>query len=128
MNAVTETTLLTTDAANAAVSAEVASWDGVTVRRHSRGGIEFLLERRNLGHLHDGAPGGPPGRAVAHLPFPRRERDELIGSGRAHPHPVMPDSGWLGVRMATPEGVAETIDLFRRSYERALRARERRTR
>jgi hypothetical protein len=97
---------------------ELLSWDGVTAEPHRFGGVEFLLGRRELGHLH--------GDRLADLPFPRRVRDELVGSGRAVPHHVLPDSGWVSVRIAGPEDVANVVDLFRLSYERAVEAEKRR--
>jgi len=97
-----------------AVLAEVAGWEGVTTCEHRFGGLEFRLGRRQLGHLHSG---------FADLPFPRRVRDELVAARRARPHYVLPDSGWVTAPMRSPGEVAEVIQLFRQSYERAVRAR-----
>ena len=99
-----------------AVRAEVASWEGVTTHEHRFGGIEFRLGRRELGHLHG---------SIADLPFPRRIRDELVAAGRARPHHVLPDSGWVTAPMRTTSEVAIVIDLFRQSYDRAARAARR---
>jgi hypothetical protein len=93
-----------------AVRAAVASWQGVTSHDHRFGGIEFRVGRRELGHLHG---------AIADLPFPRRVRDELIAGGRARPHHVLPQSGWVTVPMRTASEVANVIELFRRNYDRA---------
>src|SRR5690349_6156348 len=71
----------------------VSSWDGVDVAPHRFGGIEFRLGRRELGHLH--------GDRIADLPFPKRIRDELIAEGRARPHHVLPDTGWVTVPIAS---------------------------
>lgn len=105
-------------AAKKAVIREVSSWDGVRVSEHSLGGIEFRVGRRELGHLHD---------TIADLPFPRRVRDELVAAGRASPHHVAPDSGWVTVPMRTVSEVAAVVRLFRQNYERAtgLRAADR---
>ena len=92
-----------------AVRAAVASWEGVTTHDHRFGGIEFRLGRRELGHLH---------RTIADLPFPRRVRDELVAAGRARPHHVLPQSGWVTVPMRTASEVSNVIELFRRNYER----------
>jgi len=92
-----------------AVRTAVASWEGVTTHEHRFGGIEFRLGRRELGHLH---------RTIADLPFPRRIRDELVAGGRARPHHVLPESGWVTVPMRTPSEVASVIELFRENYER----------
>jgi Family of unknown function (DUF5519) len=93
----------------------VQAWPGVEALPHRFGGVEFRLGRRELGHLH--------GDRIADLPFPRRVRDELIADGRARPHHVLPESGWITVSIGTPEEAERTIELFRMAYERASRAR-----
>src|SRR5262245_49531494 len=97
-------------AAIAAVRAEVETLEGVTTHDHRFGGIEFGVGRRELGHLH---------RTFADLPFPRRIRDELVAAGRARPHHVLPQSGWITVPMRTSSDVSNVIDLFRQNYDRA---------
>jgi Luciferase len=92
------------------VRAAVESWDGVTTHKHRFGGIEFRVGHRELGHLH---------KSFADLPFPRGVRDTLIAEGRARPHHVLPNSGWVTAPMRTASEVADVIELFRRNYERA---------
>jgi hypothetical protein len=87
----------------------VESWEGVTTHDHRFGDIEFRLGRRELGHLH---------RALADLPFPRRIRDELVRTGRAQSHHVLPESGWVTVSMRTDAEVQHVIALLRENYER----------
>lgn len=101
--------VLSARAAIETVRAAVASWEGVTTHDHRFGGIEFRLGRRELGHLH---------RTMADLPFPRRVRDELVAGGRARPHHVLPQSGWVTVPMRTSAEVSNVIELFRQNYER----------
>jgi len=101
--------------ANDAVIHEVSSWEGVSVREHRMGGVEFRLGLRELGHLHG---------TIADLPFPRRVRDELVAAGRARPHHMLPRSGWVTVPMRTASEVANVIELFRQNYERSARARQ----
>jgi hypothetical protein len=99
------------------IAERVLSWDGVTAHEHRFGGVEFRLGRRELGHLHGGR--------LADLPFPRRVRDELVAAGRARPHHVLPESGWVSRPIAGPEDVDEVVALFRLSYDRAAAARAR---
>jgi len=106
---VNEPTVSSGDATETVVR-EVSSWDGVTVHEHRFGGVEFRAGRRELGHLHP---------RFADLPFPRRLRDELVASGRARKHHVLPDSGWVTVPMRTASEIAGVIELFRRNYERS---------
>src|SRR5213082_1559641 len=96
------------------VTETVMSWPGVESGPHRFGGVEFRLGRRELGHLH--------GDRIADLPFPRRVRDELIAAGRARPHHVLPDTGWVTAPIDANH-VGDVIELFRISHERASRAR-----
>ena len=93
-----------------AIHREIAAWPGVTVAPHQFGGVEFRYGRKELGHLH--------GDRLADLPFPRRIRDELIAAGRAAPHHVLPESGWVSRWIAGSEDVVEVVALFRMQYER----------
>lgn len=101
------------ESARESVIRQVSSWSGVSVHEHRFGGVEFRLDRRELGHLHP---------AFADLPLPRRIRDEIVASGRAKPHHVVPDSGWITVPMRTASEAENVIELFRLSYERARNA------
>jgi hypothetical protein len=98
-----------------ALVGEVGFWAGVEVSDHRFGGQAFHLGRRELGHLHALAHGG----CFADLPMPRSVRDELIAAGRAQPHHVLPDSGWLTVPIWTVADLRNAVEVFRLSYERA---------
>jgi hypothetical protein len=99
----------------ARIEREVGSWDGVTVSAHRYGGIEFRVGRRELGHLH--------GDRLADLPFPIAIRRELVAAGRAETHHILPESGWVSVRLHRDADTDNVIALFRMNYERAwLRA------
>jgi hypothetical protein len=87
----------------------VEKWDGVTTHSHRFGGVEFRLGRRELGHLH---------RSFADLPFPRKVRDNLVAAGRARPHHILPESGWVTASMRTATDVENVISLFRENYQR----------
>jgi hypothetical protein len=108
---------MSTPSLTEAVRREMLAHPGVVEGSHRFGGIEFRLGRRELGHLH--------GDRLADLPFPRRVRDELVAAGRATPHHVLPQSGWVSRRVEGPEDVDAVVDLFRMSYERAAAQHER---
>lgn len=88
----------------------VTSWPGVDAVPHRFGGTEYRYGRREMGHVH--------GDWLADLPLPRRLHDEVIAAGRAQPHHILPDSGWVSCRLHSPEDVATAIDLFRMQYDR----------
>ena len=92
------------------ISKEILSWTDVTSEPHRFGGIEFRLNKREMGHIH--------GERVADLPFPMRIRDELVSSGRASPHHVLPKSGWISYWIEKgEEDIPAVIDLFKMRYE-----------
>jgi len=98
-----------------AVRDVVAQWEGVTVHKHRFGGVELRIGRRELGHLHE---------KFADLPFPRPVRDELVAAGRAKPHHILPNSGWVTVPMRNPAEIAGVIEIFRLNYERTIGGKE----
>jgi Luciferase len=91
----------------------VSAWEGVTSRAHRFGGIEFTLGRRELGHMH--------GNTLVDIPFPKAIRNELVESGKVLPHHVLPDSGWISFYIKKDEDVTYAIELFKLSYETALK-------
>lgn len=46
-------------------------------------------------------------------------------AGRAQPHDLLPDSGWVTRCVRGPEDVEAIVELFRLSHERAVAARSR---
>lgn len=92
---------------------EVAKWPGVTTHAHRFGGTEFRLGRRELGHVH--------GDYQADVPFPMDVRNQLVAEGRAQPHHVLPESGWITLRFRISNDVESAISLFQLSYDLAHR-------
>jgi hypothetical protein len=92
------------------VKRELMSWPGVTSQPHRFGGTEFQVNRREMGHMHGGR--------FADLPFPMSIRNELVREGRALPHHVLPNSGWVTFLINEEKDTASLIGLFRIQYER----------
>lgn len=92
---------------------EVSSWEGVVTGHHQFGGTEFRIGRRQLGHIH--------GDSFADIAFPMAIRNQLVAEGRAEPHHILPKSGWITFRFASEEDIERAIQLFRLSYEFALK-------
>jgi hypothetical protein len=99
------------------IAEEVSSWSGVTALPHRFGGVEFRIGKVEIGHLH--------GNHLADLPFPKKTRDELVAGGRALPHHVLPESGWVSRPIKDESDAAEAIALFRMNYDRVSSRRNR---
>ena len=88
---------------------EVTGWSGVAAHAHRFGGTEFRVGRRELGHVH--------GDSQADIPFPMNVRNQLVAEGRAEPHHILPNSGWITLRFRNADDVEMAIGLFRLSYD-----------
>jgi len=97
----------------------VSRWEEIAARPHRFGGTEFRVGHREVGHVH--------GDRLVDIPFPLGVRDELVESGSAEPHHVLPHSGWVSVYLRKPDDVRRAIQLLRRSYEIALASQVRKT-
>jgi hypothetical protein len=93
-----------------AIVRAVSAWQGVTAAPHRFGGTELRFGRRELGHVH--------GNRLADLPFPLLVRNDLVAAGRAQPHHIYPESGWVSVPIRGETDVPRVLELFRMNYER----------
>jgi hypothetical protein len=91
------------------ITQTLTSWPGVSAHPHRFGGTEYRLgERREIGHIH--------GDQLVDIPFPTKVRAELVAAGRAEPHHVLPESGWISFYLREPGDVERAIELLRLSY------------
>ena len=95
------------------ITAEVISWPGVSVQPHRFGGVEYVIGRREIGHIH--------GDRLADIPFPKKVRDAIIAAGRAQPHHILPESGWISFYIRQELDVEQAIALLRDSYEMVVK-------
>jgi hypothetical protein len=100
------------------IRSAVTSWPGVQAHPHRFGGIEYRYGRKEMGHVH--------GNRLADLPLPRRLHDEAIAAGRAAPHHVLPETGWVSCWISSAADVEVVIGLFREHYERYTASARRR--
>jgi hypothetical protein len=91
------------------VEKEVSGWPEVEARPHRFGGVEFRVRGHEIGHLH--------GSRMADLPFPVRMRKELVAEGKAEPHHLLPQTGWVSSYPRGPEDAPAVVELFRLNYE-----------
>ncbi len=95
------------------------SWPRVETAPHRFGGVEFRVDRREIGHVH---PSG-----MLDLPFPVRMRRDLVSAGRAEAHHMLPNTGWVTFRIKSEHDLPAAVDLLRLNYDRLIGANARRT-
>ncbi len=90
------------------ITKAVTAWEGVTVQPHRFGGVEYMVGKRELGHIH--------GDYLVDIPFPKKVRDALILERRAQAHHILPESGRVSFYLCQPEDVEQAIALLAESY------------
>lgn len=100
------------------ITEAVLAWEGVSAQPHRFCGTEYVIGKREIGHIH--------GDHWLDMPFPTKVRDELVAQGQASPHHILPDSGWITFRLHEQEDISRAIGLLKRSYDIAMRQRRRR--
>jgi hypothetical protein len=91
------------------IKREILTWPYVTAEAHKFGGIEFRLNKRELGHIH--------GDRVADLPFPMDIRNMLVNSGRVSVHHFLPQTGWVSYWIKGEQDIPSVIELFKMRYD-----------
>ncbi len=91
------------------IDTALRSWSGITAQPHRFGGTEYRLGRREIGHVH--------GDRLVDIPFPKKVRDELVLGGRAEPHHILPESGWVSIYLRQDSDVERAIELLHLSFE-----------
>jgi predicted DNA-binding protein (MmcQ/YjbR family) len=95
--------------AQEAITKAVTLWEGVTVQPHRFGGVEYAIGKREIGHIH--------GDHLVDIPFPKRVRDEIVAKGRAQPHHILPETGWVSFYLREEVDVKKAIALLEESYK-----------
>lgn len=106
---------MTVRGAHEKIAMEVAKFEGIEASPHRFGGTEFRLGRRELGHIH--------GDYQTDIVFPMDVRNRLVAEGKASPHHVIPQSGWVTFRFRKEEDIEAAVELFRLSYLEASKTR-----
>lgn len=105
--------------AQAFITSAVTTWAGVTVQPHRFGGVEYVIGKREIGHIH--------GDHLIDIPFPKKVRDEIVAAGRAQPHHILPETGWVSFYLREQDDIDKAITLLHESYEIALKQKSKTT-
>jgi predicted DNA-binding protein (MmcQ/YjbR family) len=95
--------------AQTTITKAALSWEGVTTAPHRFGGVEYVIGKREIGHIH--------GNHMVDIPFSKQARDEIVAAGRAQPHHILPESGWVSFYLRQEDDVEKAISLLQESYQ-----------
>ena len=73
-------------------------------RPHRFGGVGFFIGTTEIGHLH--------GNGLLDLFVGKSFRAEQVRRGRALPHHVFADSGWISFWLKSSADIAQAVELF----------------
>ena len=93
-----------------AVKAAALEIPGLSLSIHRFGGVGFSLGGRELGHLH--------GNGLLDLHTGRELARELISAGRAKPHHLFGESGWVSFWVRSAADVPAAIEMLRSLFSR----------
>ncbi len=93
-----------------AVERAAAAWPGVEFGWHRHGGVSCLADGREFAHLH--------GCGLLDVWLGRDIALKCIAEGRADPHHVFGESGWVSVWVRDAGAVAGAVELLRIAMER----------
>ena len=95
--------------AMSAIEAAVRRWPDMRVGIHRLGGIGFFFRGRESSHIH--------GNGLLDCFVGRANRDALVASGRALPHHVFPNSGWISFWIEGENEIQAALELIRIANE-----------
>jgi Family of unknown function (DUF5519) len=78
--------------------------DIIQRRAHRFGGVGFFIGRTEIGHLH--------GSGLLDLFVGKSFRADQVRRGRALPHHVFPESGWISFWLKSPADIGDALELF----------------
>ena len=88
-----------------AIETAVRSWAGMRVGVHRLGGVGFFVRDKESSHIH--------GNGLLDCFVGRANRERLVATGRALPHHVFPNSGWISFWVRGEEDVQTALELIR---------------
>lgn len=90
------------------ISDQISLWDDVTIHPHRFGGIEFQLNGKEIGHIHN--------FGTMDILLGNKLREAIVTEGLAKPHHIFPQTGWVSYYFASEDDIKNAVWLLRFSY------------
>lgn len=91
---------------------EVLSWKKVSPHLHKYGGVQFDVDKREIGHLHS--------NGLLDILFSREDKAHFMSNAKVMDHHVFKNSGWVSLHIRTREDKDLAIGLLRYSYSKKV--------
>lgn len=99
------------------ITITISGWPGITRQPHRFGGQEFRLGNVEVGHMHR--------NGMVDIPFTKAIRALLVEEGRALPHHLLHESGWITFFVRDAATMQDALWLFELSALQKQLARSR---
>ncbi|WP_267639714.1 luciferase domain-containing protein [Haloarchaeobius amylolyticus] len=86
----------------------VTDWPHVRQEAHRYGGTAFLVDSREIGHVHDSG--------MLDISYLKALRDRLVEAGETGVHHLLTDSGWTTYYIESSDDFEHALWLVRLSY------------
>ncbi|HEY0029517.1 MAG TPA: luciferase family protein [Bacteroidia bacterium] len=86
----------------------VLSWKGTSLKSHKYGGIQFDVNKKEIGHIHS--------NGLLDVLLKREVKEQLIKEGRVKDHHTFQKSGWTSFYIQNENDKKYAIELLEYSY------------
>jgi len=90
------------------IEREISSWPGIYMTSHKYGGMQFNINKKEIGHIH--------GSGILDILFSRSIKQTLISREIALEHHSFKNSGWVSFYIQKSEDVTTALKLFEWGY------------
>lgn len=94
------------------IADDIATWPSLMIEDSRYGGLEFSLNTRQIGHLHE--------NGMLSVSLPKALGRYLVAAGKAESHLLYPESGWVSFSVNCKAAVHHGLWLLRLAYVNKL--------
>ena len=92
------------------LEASIQALPDCSITVHRYGGSQFNYQGKEFAHLHS--------HGLLDILFDQQTKKSLVAEGKAKPHHVFSQSGWISFYIQNEQDVGKALDLLQQAYER----------
>lgn len=86
---------------------ELRNIEGVTTKYHKYGGIEFLLNNKEICHMH--------GDGLIDIRLSKKWRDHYVKQNLVEKHHILEESGWVSYQIKKSDTIDVILDVIKKA-------------